>query len=184
MCARRLKKENRLPAPAVVATVMSNLALEKTLESEGIQLCRTQVGDKYVSEEMSRQGLPLGGEQSGHIIFREHAPTGDGLVTLLQVLRVMVLEGKSLAKLAHLEPFPQILLNVQVRSKPEIVTVPEIARAVEEAERRLKDRGRVLIRYSGTEPLLRIMMEGPEGEEIRDLSNSVRAAALRTIGDS
>jgi phosphoglucosamine mutase len=184
MCARRLKSEDRLPGPAVVATVMSNLALEKGLESEGIELCRTQVGDKYVSEEMSRRGLPLGGEQSGHIIFREHAPTGDGLITLLQVLRVMALEDKSLAQLAHLEPFPQVLLNVRVKDKPEIDTVPEIARAVEDAERRLKDRGRVLIRYSGTEPLLRIMMEGPDGQEIQDLSHSVRTAALRTIGDS
>ena len=184
MCARRLKRENRLPGPGVVATVMSNLALEKALEVEGIRLCRTQVGDKYVSEEMSRQGLPLGGEQSGHIIFSDHAPTGDGLLTLLQVLRVMTLEGKSLAELARLEPFPQVLLNIRVKDKPEIVTVPEIALAAEVAEQRLKGRGRVLIRYSGTEPLLRIMMEGPDEAEILELSDSVGDAARRAIGDS
>ena len=133
---------------------------------------------------MSRQGLPLGGEQSGHIIFSEHAPTGDGLLTLLQVLRVMALEGKSLAELTQLEPFPQVLLNIRVKDKPEIVAVPEIAQTVEVAEQRLKGRGRVLIRYSGTEPLLRIMMEGPDEAEILELSNAVGDAARRAIGDS
>jgi phosphoglucosamine mutase len=184
LCARRWKREGRLPGPGIVATVMSNLALEKKLHEEGIRLFRTQVGDKYVAEEMARRGLPLGGEQSGHIIFSEFGPTGDGLLTLVQVLRVMAIEEKPLAELACLNPFPQILVNVRVRSKPVISTVPEIARAMEDVERQMKDRGRVLVRYSGTEPLLRIMMEGPDEIEIRKLSNLIGDAAKRTLGDS
>lgn len=182
MCARRLKKEGRLAGPAVVATVMSNLALQKTLERDGIHLRRTQVGDKYVAEELASQGLGLGGEQSGHIIFSGYAPTGDGLLTLLQVLRVLALENRPLAELAHLEPFPQVLLNVRVKDKPDLSAIPQIAQAVWEAERRLKNRGRILIRYSGTEPLLRIMMEGPDRAEIHELSEMVGQAARRTIG--
>ncbi len=183
MCARRLQSEGRLPNPEVVATVMSNLALEKALENDGIRLSRTSVGDKYVSEELSRQSLPLGGEQSGHIIFSEYSFTGDGLLTLLQVLRVMAAEGKSLSELAHLEPYPQILVNVRVKDKPELATVPDIVRAIEEAKQQMGKRGRVLVRYSGTEPLLRIMLEGPDEREIRDLSELIGSATRRAIGD-
>ncbi len=183
LCGRRLKRESRLSASGIVATVMSNLALEKTLEQEGIRLCRTQVGDKYVAEEMTRRGMSLGGEQSGHIIFSDFSPSGDGLLTLLQVLRVMAAEGKPLAELANLEPYPQILINVRVSQTPEIASVPEISRAMDAAERQLGGRGRILVRYSGTEPLLRIMMEGPEEPEIRTLSESIGDAARKTIGD-
>ena len=162
---------------------MSNLALEKTLEKEGIRLCRTQVGDKYVAEEMTRRGMSLGGEQSGHIIFSDFSPSGDGLLTLLQVLRVVAAEGKPLAELANLEPYPQILINVRVRERPEISSVPDIASAMNAAELQLGDRGRILVRYSGTEPLLRIMMEGPDDVEIRTLSESIGDAARKTIGE-
>jgi len=183
LCGRRLKSESKLPASGIVATVMSNLALEKTLAKEGIRLCRTRVGDKYVAEEMARQGMSLGGEQSGHIIFSDFSPSGDGLLTLLQVLRVMAAEGKSLAELANLEPYPQILINVRVKQTPEIDSVPEIARAMDAAEQQLGSRGRILVRYSGTEPLLRIMMEGPEEREIHTLSESIGDAARKTIGE-
>jgi phosphoglucosamine mutase len=183
LCGRRLKRESKLPASGIVATVMSNLALEKTLEQEGIRLCRTRVGDKYVAEEMTRQGMSLGGEQSGHIIFSDYSPSGDGLLTLLQVLRVMAAEGKPLAELANLAPYPQILLNVRVSQTPEVASVPEIAGAMAAAERQLGSRGRVLVRYSGTEPLLRIMMEGPDEREIRSLSESIGDAARKTIGE-
>jgi phosphoglucosamine mutase len=183
LCGRRLKRESKLSASGIVATVMSNLALEKTLEQEGIRLCRTQVGDKYVAEEMTHQGMSLGGEQSGHIIFSDFSPSGDGLLTLLQVLRVMAAEGKPLAELANLEPYPQILINVRVSRTPEIASVPEISRAMDAAERQLGGRGRILVRYSGTEPLLRIMMEGPEEREIRTLSESIGDAARKTIGE-
>jgi phosphoglucosamine mutase len=183
MCGRRWKRDGQLTRSGIVATVMSNLALEKTLEEEGIRLFRTQVGDKYVAEEMARRDLPIGGEQSGHIIFSEHSPTGDGLLTLIQVLRIMAVEAKPLSELAALEPFPQILLNIPVHSKPDISTVPEVVRAIEAVERRMKGRGRVFVRYSGTEPLLRIMMEGPDEQEIRSLSDLIGDAAKRTLGD-
>ena len=183
MCARQMKAEQRLPGPGIVATVMSNLALEQVLGSEGIGLFRTKVGDKYVAEEMERRGLGLGGEQSGHIIFSEHSPTGDGLLTLLQVLRVVATSTKRLKELAYLKPFPQVLVNVPVRIKRDVQQVPEIAHAMEEAERRLAGRGRLLVRFSGTEPLLRIMMEGPDEGEIRALSASIAEATRRSLAE-
>jgi phosphoglucosamine mutase len=183
LCARRLRKEGRLSASAVVATVMSNLALELALVEEGMKLYRAPVGDKYVSQEMSERNIMLGGEQSGHVIFSEYGPSGDGLLTLLQVLRVMALEEKTIDELGRLDPFPQILVNVRVREKPEVRTVPRIAEAVADAEARLGSRGRVLVRYSGTEPLLRIMMEGPEREEIESLAREVKEAVMESIGE-
>jgi phosphoglucosamine mutase len=183
MCARHMKSEHRLHGPGVVATVMSNLALEQTLATEGIDLYRTKVGDKYVAEEMERRGLTLGGEQSGHIIFSEYSPTGDGLLTLLQVLRVVVGETRPLKDLAYLKPFPQVLVNVPVREKRDVHEVPEIAEAMEEAERRMAGRGRLLVRFSGTEPLLRIMLEGPDEGEIRELSATIAEATRRSLAE-
>ncbi len=182
LAARRLKKERHLDA--VVATVMSNMALERALTEEGMILHRAPVGDKFVAQEMAERNIILGGEQSGHIIFRDYGSTGDGLLTLLQVLRVLALEGRRLDELGRLEPFPQVLLNVRVRERPEVKDVPLLARAVENAERRLGARGRVLVRYSGTEPLLRIMMEGPEKAEIEELAKSVEEAAKASIGEA
>ena len=184
VCARRLKKEGRLIGDGVVATVMSNMALEVALADDGITLIRTKVGDKFVAQEMAERNIILGGEQSGHIIFSDYASTGDGLLTLMQVLRVMVLENRSLDDMAHLKPFPQMLVNVRVRSRPDIGDVPEIQRAIERAEKQLDGRGRVLVRYSGTEPLLRIMMEGPDEEEIASLSEDVRAIVQQSIGST
>jgi phosphoglucosamine mutase len=181
LCARRLKKEGR--ARAVVATVMSNMALERALAAEGIELYRAPVGDKFVAQEMAERNIILGGEQSGHIIFGDYGSTGDGLLTLLQVLRVLALEGGRLEELGRLDPFPQVLVNVRVRERPDVRDVPALARAIDEAERRLGSRGRVLVRYSGTEPLLRIMMEGPERAEIESLAKSVEDAARATIGE-
>lgn len=182
VCARRLKKEGRLKNESVVATVMSNMALEVALAEDGMSLIRTQVGDKFVAEEMLRRNIILGGEQSGHIIFSDYASTGDGLLTLIQVLRVMALENRRLDELARLEPYPQILVNVRVHSRPEVSSVPEIARAIEAAERQLDGRGRVLVRYSGTEPLLRIMMEGPDESEIASLTEDIRGVVENSIG--
>ena len=184
VCARRLKKEGRLIGDGVVATVMSNMALEVALADDGITLIRTKVGDKFVAQEMAERNIILGGEQSGHIIFSDYASTGDGLLTLMQVLRVMVLENRSLDDMAHLKPFPQMLVNVRVRSRPDIGDVPEIQRAIERAEKQLDGRGRVLVRYSGTEPLLRIMMEGPDEGEIASLSEDVRAVVEQSIGST
>jgi phosphoglucosamine mutase len=182
LCARRLKKEGR--ARAVVATVMSNMALERALAEEGIDLYRAAVGDKFVAREMAERNIILGGEQSGHIIFGDYGSTGDGLLTLLQILRVLALEGRSLDELGRLEPFPQVLVNVRVKERPEVRDVPALARAIDDAERRLGSRGRVLVRYSGTEPLLRIMMEGPERAEIVSLAKSVEDVARAAIGET
>jgi phosphoglucosamine mutase len=182
LCARRFKKEGR--SSAVVATVMSNLALEVALAAEGIALHRAPVGDKFVAREMAERNIILGGEPSGHIIFAEHGSTGDGLSTLLQVLRVLSVEGGALGELARLEPFPQVLRNVRVRERPDLRQVPALANAIGDAERRLGSRGRVLVRYSGTEPLLRIMMEGPDREELEFLAGSVEDAARETIGEN
>jgi phosphoglucosamine mutase len=182
LCARRLKKEGRLRTNAVVATVMSNLALELALSNEGMKLYRAPVGDKYVSQEMTERNIMVGGEQSGHIIFSEYGPSGDGLLTLLQVLRVMTLEGKTLDELSGLDSFPQILVNVRVKETPDVRSVPGIADAIARAEEKLGARGRVLVRYSGTEPLLRIMMEGPDRGEIESLVEKVKEAVMVSIG--
>ena len=180
--ARRWRKEGR--ARAVVATVMSNMALERALAEEGMELFRAPVGDKFVAQEMAERNIILGGEQSGHIIFGDYGSTGDGLLTLLQVLRVLALEGRTLGELGRLDPFPQVLLNVRVKERPEVRDVPALALAIDEAERRLGSRGRVLVRYSGTEPLLRIMVEGPERTEIEFLAKSVEDAARASIGET
>lgn len=181
LCARRWKKETRLGG-GVVATVMSNMAFELALAEEGIPLYRTPVGDKYVALEMARRHAAIGGEQSGHIIFSDFASTGDGLLTLLQVLRILSEEGKSLEELGRLETFPQVLVNVRVRTRPAVAEVPAIAEALQEAERALDGKGRVLVRYSGTEPLLRIMMEGPDPAEIERLAARIERAVKDSIG--
>ncbi len=184
LCARRLKKEALPGTDAVVATVMSNMALEAALANEDVELVRAPVGDKFVAQEMARRNIMLGGEQSGHIIFSPYGFTGDGLVTLMQVLRVIALEGRSLDELGRLEPFPQVLMNVRVRQRPDVSRVPAIAEAIARAEQTLHGRGRVLVRYSGTEPLLRVMMEGPDGSEIEQLAREVSEAVRHSIGDN
>jgi phosphoglucosamine mutase len=180
MAADQLKREDRLPGPAIVATVMSNIGLEVALRERGIGMVRCQVGDRYVMEEMQRRDLVLGGEQSGHIIFAEHLMTGDGIGTALQVLRIMNATGKDLAELAAaLVTYPQILVNVRVRERADYMKVPAIADAIARVERRVDGQGRVLIRYSGTEPLLRIMIEGRQQDEIATWAEEI-AAAVRT----
>lgn len=168
MCARQLQREDRLAGNTVVATVMSNIGLELALRENGIGLLRTAVGDKYVMEEMSARGLSLGGEQSGHIIFSDYLFTGDGLCTALNVLRTMALTGRSLADHGDdLRTYPQVLLNVPVARKADLSTVAPVAEAIARVEARLSGQGRLLVRYSGTEPLLRVMLEGKDEGEIR-----------------
>ena len=183
MCAKQMKSDGRLRGNAVVATVMSNIGLELALRKLDIELIRTQVGDKYVMEEMQKRGLSLGGEQSGHLIFSEHLFTGDGLITALNVLRTMALSGRSLADLADdLTSYPQVLLNVPVRHKADLATIPEVAAIMKQIEERLSGNGRLLVRYSGTEPLLRVMLEGRDTKEITQWAEDVAAAVRRTIG--
>ena len=183
MCADQLQREGRLKGNAIVATVMSNIGLELALRSRGIELVRCAVGDKYVMEEMAARGLSLGGEQSGHIIFTDYLFTGDGLVTALVVLRVMRDTGRSLADLAgDLTTYPQVLVNVRVQRKSDLRDVPAIAGVIDRVESRLGDRGRLLVRYSGTEPLLRIMLEGPDASEIRTWAGEIAEEVKKHLG--
>jgi phosphoglucosamine mutase len=168
MCAKRMKAEGRLKGNAIVATVMSNIGLEIALKNEGIDMVRCAVGDKYVMEEMVRRDLSLGGEQSGHIIFSDYLFTGDGLATSLNVLRTMAATGRSLAALAaDLTTYPQVLMNLRVKEKVDLKTLPSVAEVMSTVESRLSGNGRLLVRYSGTEPLLRVMLEGQDEAEIR-----------------
>jgi phosphoglucosamine mutase len=183
MCGHQLQREGRLRGGAIVATVMSNIGLELALKPLGIELVRTAVGDKHVMEEMLKRGLSLGGEQSGHIIFSEYLFTGDGLCTALNVLRTVALTGRTLADLAaDLTAYPQVLLNVRVREKVELDTVPAVADAIARVEARVAGQGRLLIRYSGTEPLLRVMLEGQQQDEIRGWAQEIVDVVKEHLG--
>jgi phosphoglucosamine mutase len=180
MAAEHLQRHGRLKGNGVVATVMSNIGLEIALGERGIEMVRCPVGDKYVMEEMQRRDLALGGEQSGHVIFAEHLMTGDGIGTALQVLRIMAETGRDLAELASaLVSYPQVLVNVRVKQRSDYMRVEPIAAAVRKVESSLDGQGRLLIRYSGTEPLLRIMIEGKRDDEIKAWAEEI-AMAIRT----
>ena len=182
MLALTLHHAGQLAAHTVVATVMSNIGLELALGRHGIRLIRTPVGDKYVMEEMLRGGYVLGGEQSGHVILAEHLATGDGLATLLAVLRVMRDTGRDLADLAsELVTYPQTLVNVRVRAKTPVADVPEVQAAIGRVEAALDGRGRVLVRYSGTEPLLRIMIEGEDQASVQMWAEEIAEAVRATL---
>jgi phosphoglucosamine mutase len=183
MCGAQLQREGRLKGDAVVATVMSNIGLEIALRNRGIGLVRTAVGDKYVMEEMLARDLSLGGEQSGHIIFSEYLFTGDGLCTALNVLRTVALSGRSLGDLAgDLITYPQVLLNVRVREKVDLKSVPAAAAAIERVEACVAGQGRLLVRYSGTEPLLRVMLEGKNEHEIRAWAQEIVDVVKEHLG--
>jgi phosphoglucosamine mutase len=182
MCARQMQREGRLKGNAVVATVMSNIGLEIGLREAGIDMVRCPVGDKYVMEEMIRRDLSLGGEQSGHVIFSEYLFTGDGLATSLNVLRTMAATGRTLSDLAsELTTYPQVLVNVRVDRKLDLNTVPEVASVIATVESRLAGNGRLLIRYSGTEPLLRIMIEGKDQREIAEWAEEIAEAVRQHL---
>ncbi len=172
--ANYMQARKQLANNMVVATVMSNIGLEIALKSKGITLVRTDVGDKFVLDELLRNGSSLGGEQSGHIIFPQLSLAGDGLITTLSVLRAMVDEDKSLAELTlGLQIFPQILVNVHVNEKRPFTEIQEINNAIKRVENALGTRGRLLLRYSGTEALARIMIEGEQQEQIETLANEL-----------
>jgi phosphoglucosamine mutase len=183
MCGRQLQRERRLKGNAIVATVMSNIGLELALKPLGIDLVRCPVGDKYVMEEMLNRDLSLGGEQSGHIIFSDYLFTGDGLCTALNVLRTIALSGRTLQDLASdLTTYPQVLLNVRVREKVDLRSVPAVAAAIDVVESRVAGQGRLLVRYSGTEPLLRVMLEGREQEQIRAWAQEIVDVVKEYLG--
>lgn len=181
MCARPLHAAGRLTD--VVATVMSNLGLERALKRNGIGLVRTPVGDKYVLEEMVKRDAPLGGEQSGHVIFREFATTGDGLLTALRVLDAMRESGANLDQLtADLEIYPQRLVNVRVKSRRPLAELDKVNEEIRRAETEFGESGRVLVRFSGTEPLARVMVEGPAIERVDHFANGIAAAIQAELG--
>jgi phosphoglucosamine mutase len=184
MTARDMQSRGILPNSTVVATTMSNMGLEIALQRSGIRMLRANVGDKYVLEEMQKTGARLGGEQSGHIIFRDgDATTGDGLLTALRVMEVMVRSGRSLTGLvSDLKVFPQTIQNVRVKEKTPFAQVPGIRQAIEAAERELGGNGRVVVRYSGTEALARVMIEAESEEKMRNLANSVASAIRLALG--
>jgi phosphoglucosamine mutase len=165
ICAKQMKKEGKLSNNLVVSTVMSNIGLTIALKEMGIEQVMAKVGDRYVLEEMLARQASIGGEQSGHLIFLEHHTTGDGIVTALQVLAAMKAEQRPLSELGQvMNVFPQKLINVEVNSRPELSTVTEISKVVRNVEEQLGDKGRVLVRYSGTQCMCRVMVEGPTHE--------------------
>jgi phosphoglucosamine mutase len=182
ICAASLKKQGLLTNNLVVRTVMSNIGLGLAFESLGIDSVMTGVGDRYVIEEMQAGGASIGGEDSGHLIFLRHHTTGDGIITALQLAAAMKKEGKPLSELAKImKVFPQMLINVNVKSRPEIETVPEIMTAIREVERRLGGQGRVLVRYSGTQNMCRVMVEGPTPEETERFCRKIAEVAEKTL---
>jgi phosphoglucosamine mutase len=184
VAAREMQSRGALAKATVVATTMSNMGLELALKQSGIQMLRANVGDKYVLEEMQRVGATLGGEQSGHILFRDgEATTGDGLLTALRLMEIMVRTGKSLADLVHdLKVFPQVIRNVRVRNKTPLKEVAPVQAAISAAEQELAGNGRVVVRYSGTEALARVMIEAESKEQMDRLAESIVVAIQSALG--
>ncbi len=184
LAARDLQSRGALPGSKLVATTMSNMGLEIALRNSGIEMLRANVGDKYVLEEMLKTGAILGGEQSGHIIFRDgEATTGDGLLTALRVMEIIARTGRALDDLiSDLKVFPQTIQNVRVREKVPFVQIPEIQNAIEAAERELDGNGRVVVRYSGTEALARVMIEAETVEKMRALAGNIAGAIQTALG--
>ncbi|MBI5118147.1 phosphoglucosamine mutase [Candidatus Poribacteria bacterium] len=183
MCAIDMMKQGRLPQNTLVTTVMSNLGLDQAIKRAGGQVVKTKVGDRYVVEEMLRGKYSVGGEQSGHIVFLDYNTTGDGMITALQVLAIMQKTGKSMKELAAcMTRFPQSLINVTVKRKEPFGKLPRVQEQIKSAENKLGDAGRILVRYSGTEPLARVMIEGQDAAEIRELAESIAAVIREELG--
>jgi phosphoglucosamine mutase len=183
ICALHMIQQGRLKHNTLVATVMSNLGLELALREAGGRLVRAAVGDRYVMEQMLDGGYNLGGEQSGHLIFLDHNTTGDGLITALQIVSIMKQDGKPLSSLAAcMRTYPQVLVNVKVKEKRDLASIPEIAQRIAGIEKTLEGTGRLLIRYSGTEPKLRIMLEGAKETEITRFAEELAELVGKYIG--
>lgn len=182
ICAHDLKKKKRLNHNTLVATVMSNMGLDLAMKEKGIKVVRTQVGDRYVVEEMNRGGYNLGGEQSGHFIFLDYNTTGDGVLSALQVLAVMKREDKKLSELSTImTKFPQVLLNVPVKEKKDPAQIPELAKLLKKIKEKLANKGRLLVRPSGTENLMRIMVEGEDHAEIDAYAQEIAASIRKNM---
>ena len=179
---RYLKSAGKLKSDVIVGTTMANLGLERALDRSGLMLARTAVGDRYVLEEMLRSGANLGGEQSGHILFLDDATTGDGMLTAVKMASIVALSGPLDDLVADLKIFPQKIVNVHVRAKPALDSLPEVARVLADAEKALGSSGRVVLRYSGTEPLARVMVEAEREEDVREWTEALAGALRKAIG--
>ncbi len=183
ICALQLMKHGRLKHNTLVATVMSNLGLELAMREAGGKLVRASVGDRSVMEKMIEGGYNLGGEQSGHIIFLDHNTTGDGLISALQILAIMKQTDKSLSQLAScMKTFPQTLVNVKVRERRDLESIPELAGRMADISKKLEGTGRLLVRYSGTEPKVRVMIEGENEAEIKQLAEDLAGLIKENLG--
>jgi len=182
VAGRYLKSHGKLHGDTIVGTTMANLGLERAFDKDGLKLARTDVGDRYVLEEMQRIGANLGGEQSGHILFLDDATTGDGMLTAVKMASIVAVKGPLDGLVADLKIFPQKIVNVRVKAKPPLESLPEVARALVEAGRALGDSGRVVLRYSGTEPLARVMVEAERDEDVRRWTEALAGAVRTAIG--
>jgi phosphoglucosamine mutase len=183
ICARSLKEKGRLKNDLLISTVMSNLGLKVACKKYGIKHHTSKVGDRYVLEDMFRLGAVIGGEDAGHMIFLEHHPTGDGIITAMQLIAAMVESGKPLSELANMmEIYPQKLINVDVKSKPEVSSLPQVMKVIQQVETELGDQGRVLVRYSGTQDMCRVMVEGPTHEITARYCRQIADAIKSAIG--
>ena len=183
ICALQMMKEGRLKQKTLVATVMSNLGLELAMQNAGGKLVRAAVGDRYVMEKMLEGGYNLGGEQSGHVIFLDHNTTGDGLISALQILVIMKQTGRPLSDLAScMKTYPQTLVNVNVKERRDLALIPEVAQRMAEVEKKLGRNGRLIVRYSGTEPKVRVMIEGEDQQEIRKLAEDLTGIIRQKLG--
>jgi phosphoglucosamine mutase len=182
ICTGELVAREQLKKKTLVATVMSNIGLERAVSRWGVKVARTRVGDRYVVEEMRKHGYNLGGEQSGHLLFLDHSTTGDGTLAALQLLAVMCRQGKPLSELASIfEPVPQTLLNVVVKEKREMGELPEVMKVIQSVEQRLGSAGRALVRFSGTEPKVRILIEGEDGARNEAYAREIAEALSKAL---
>jgi phosphoglucosamine mutase len=178
-----MQRQGMLRNNRVVATVMANFGFLKAMEKCGIEVIRSPVGDRYVIQEMLKQGANVGGEQSGHLIFLDHNTTGDGLVCALQVLRIMIETDSKLSDLASIfKKYPQALVNIKVSSKPSLEELESVQKAISQVEKSLGDSGRVLVRYSGTESICRVMVEGPKLKQVQQMANAIADEIHKKIG--
>jgi phosphoglucosamine mutase len=182
VCAAHMKAEGRLARNTVVTTVMTNLGFDIAMKKLGINVLKTRVGDRYVLEKMIEAGANVGGEQSGHIIYLDHNTTGDGVITALQLLHVMHATGKPLSELARImERLPQVLVNVEVRHKDKLEVADEVWEHIRDVEASLDGRGRILVRASGTEPMVRVMVESGDGDEARRIAEDVAGLVSKEL---
>jgi len=183
ICALQMMKDGRLKQKTLVATVMSNLGLERAVQNAGGKLLRATVGDRYVMEKMLEGGYNLGGEQSGHVIFLDHNTTGDGLISALQILIIMKQTGRPLSELAAcMKSYPQTLVNVRVKERRDLASIPEVAQRMADVEKKLGGNGRLLVRFSGTEPKVRVMIEGEDEKEIRKIAEDLAGIIKEKLG--